>query len=144
VPTITALPELRNFGMCRSCGQRIGWVTIKPGTGRRPVDPEPRPHAEYALLRNGVTAVNLRDPGVDQQFESYEGPRFWDHRKTCPVPSLSTARAAIGQLLGYVEDVYEHDGRPTRPHEDQAREARRRNLLAADQSSSVGRRDRTG
>ena len=96
--TAQTYPELRDFGSCRSCGERVGWVTVKPGHLRRPVDPRPKPLAEYALLRDGVTAVNLRDAEVDERFEHYDGPRFWDHRKTCPVPSMVTARAALEQL----------------------------------------------
>ena len=133
----TALPELVDFGICQACGQKIGWVTVRPGETRRPVDPEARELAEYALLRNGRAAVNLRHPSVDPSFESYDGPRFWDHAKTCPVPSMRTARSAVGQYLGYVDDVYSHNGRPSRPHEDPAPEASRANLVRADQ-----RRDR--
>jgi hypothetical protein len=93
-------PALRDFSSCRSCGEPIGWVTVQPGHVRRPVDPDPKPLAEYALLRNGVTAVNLRSPEVDDRFEHYDGPRFWDHQKTCPVPSMTTARAALERGLG--------------------------------------------
>jgi hypothetical protein len=113
-------PELRNVSSCQSCGEPIGWVTLKPGHLRRPVDPDPLPLAEYALLRDGVTAVNLRSPDVDDRFEQYNGPRFWDHQKTCPVPSMTTARAALERGLGYEADPY--------------REEQRRRLLAAGRS----------
>lgn len=123
--TTPEMPELVEFGVCTACGQSIGWVTVRPGKTRRPVDPQPRALAEYALLRDGRVAVNLRNPTVDPAFESYGGPRFWDHAKTCPVPSMSTARAAGSLFLDYVEDVHRHSGRPSRPHHDLVVESQR-------------------
>ena len=102
---------------------RLGDAQARPPAPAR--RPDPKPLAEYALLRDGVTAVNLRSPDVDDRFEHYRGPRFWDHQKTCPVPSMTTARAALEHGLGYEVD----------PH----REEQRRRLIAAGRSPWVKR-----
>jgi hypothetical protein len=125
VSQAAALPELQDLSICKACGQRIGWVTVMPAASKRPVDTEPRPLAEYALLRNGRTAVNLRDASVDEVFEKYDGPRFWDHDKACPVPSMRTAAAGLGLVLRDLGGVKPNSFK-------QEREARRSALLRAD------------
>jgi hypothetical protein len=96
------VPELQNFGTCNACGRRIGWVRVARTSRRRPVDPDPRPNAEYALLRDGATVINLRATDVDLDLaDSYEGPCFWDHAKTCPTPGTVTTRAILEAEGGY-------------------------------------------
>jgi hypothetical protein len=91
-----------------------------------------RPGAEYALLRDGVRAINLRDGHVSEDIDlTYEGPRFWDHLKTCPVPSIRTVTAGIAAFLDNLEDVV-MNGAPEDTCEDTEREARRRENVDAD------------
>jgi hypothetical protein len=101
-------------------------VTIKPDGRRRPVDPEPAEHGEYALLRDGATAINLRHQRVDLDLaDRYDGPCFWDHRKTCRVPEMVTATAVLEAEGGYKPDP--------------ERERKRARLLAAGRSPWVKR-----
>jgi hypothetical protein len=132
----TSIPELRDSGICRGCGERFGWVTLRPGARRRPVDPEPKRLAEYALLLDGVTVVNLRDERVDERFESHTGPRFWDHAKTCAAPSMMTARVAVEQCLGLVDSAH----RAPKSPEDRYREEQRQRLRGAGRPPWVTRR----
>jgi hypothetical protein len=126
VTSTAVVPQLRDFGTCEACGQRIGWLLIKPDGRRRPVDPGPKPHAEYALRNDGISAFNLRHPSVDLDLaDRQEGPCFWDHAKTCAVPSMKTARAVLAAGGGY--------------RDDPERERKRARLLAAGQSPWVKR-----
>lgn len=95
-------PQLKDFGQCEACGQQIAWLVIKPGSRRRPVDTEPKPLAEYALRRDGISAFNLRHHTMDLDLaDRYEGPCYWDHAKTCPVPGMKTVYAVLKAQGGY-------------------------------------------
>jgi hypothetical protein len=126
VASTDVFPQLSEFGTCRSCGQRIAWVRIAHSGRSRPVDPEPKPNAEYALLRDGRTVVNLRRLDMDLDLvDRHEGPCFWDHAKTCSVPGMTTTRAILEDRGGYKVDP--------------ERESARARLLAAGRSPWVKR-----
>jgi hypothetical protein len=126
VTSTAVIPQLRDFGTCEACGEQIAWVTIKPDGRRRPVDTEPKPLAEYALLRDGVTAINLRHAQIDlEMVDRHEGPCFWDHRKTCRVEGMVTAKAVLEAGGGW------------RP--DPERERKRQRLVDAGRSPWVKR-----
>lgn len=117
-----ARPQLVDIGECRSCGGAIGWVTLRGGR-RQPVETEPRGSGEFALLRGGIRAHRLTP---DQRFEPrYDGLKYVDHHKLCPVPSFRTAAWSMSSASRGVAD-------------DPFREERRRDLLAADRSYDVG------
>jgi hypothetical protein len=77
-----------------------------------------------------VRAINLRDGHVSEDIDlTYEGPRFWDHLKTCPVPSIRTVTAGIAAFLDNLEDVV-MNGAPEDTREDTEREAAGENVDA--------------
>lgn len=102
----SVIPQLRNFAACEACGDKVAIVTVKPDGRRRTIDVEPKPLAEYALLRDGVTVINLRHPRVDLDLaDRHEGPKFWDHAKTCRVPGMVTMRTILEAEGGYQPDA---------------------------------------
>lgn len=127
------VPTLSDLGVCEACGRPIGWVRVAPGEGKRPVDPDPHPRGEYLLLLDGKTAAAPRqDPRVAHMDlrPGLEPIRYFDHRRTCPVPSLRTL--AGGHTSPGFKGVYGYDGRATRSVADPKREERRATILEID------------
>lgn len=93
VEDLQPAPELVEFGECWACGAKVAWIHDRFGRPRA-VDVRPHPWGEWALLRDGRSAVNLTsEPACGRIASSYAGPRFVDHnRKTCAVPSLRTMK----------------------------------------------------
>lgn len=76
---------------CRSCNTEVGWVRL-PGERWRTVDTEPKPWAPYALLRDGVRAVDLTAPYVPVgERWRVDTPRFVPHHLTCVAPGMRKA-----------------------------------------------------
>jgi len=124
-----ATPELTEFTDCWACGRRVGWIRLEQDRWRL-VDPEPRSGAQYALLRDGVSAMDMHDRRRINEASDLiysDGPRFGDHKHSCPLPSLRTLGWSAGSAPG---------GRRSRP--DPSREARREALLRADQLRDLG------
>lgn len=121
-------PALAQIGRCSACGDEIGWVRLRPHGRRRPVDPTTHRHGEYALLSDGVHAIDLRrDPNVPAHLDAaHDGPRFWDHAKTCRVPGGHTLSGAATRAI-----------RGGGGGDNRRRQAARRQILDADR-----RRDR--
>jgi hypothetical protein len=90
-------------------------------------------------MRDGRTvAAPRQDPRVAflNDRSGFESLRYFDHNKTCPIPSLRTF--ADGATLRYSRGVYGYDGRPSRGFDDPAREARRAALLEQDRLRDLG------
>lgn len=125
------MPELQSQGSCQACGRPIAWVQLAGTRGhKRPVDPTPHSRGEYVLMRDGRTVATPRqDPRVAflDDRAGIEEIRYFDHNKTCPIPSLRTF--ADGAALLFSRGVYGYDGRPSRGYRDPVREARRTVLL---------------
>jgi hypothetical protein len=92
-----AAPQPASRSTCRSCGVEIAWVRLQNGK-LRPMDVTPHPRGEYALLRDGRRVLDLRNeeliaPDVADRIPNEI--RYFDHVKTCRVPSLRATRALI-------------------------------------------------
>ena len=124
------IPSLSSLAECEACGRTVGWVTVAPGQGKRPVDPEPHPRGEYLLMRDGKTVADVRHDSRSAHLDLEEGLdpiRYFDHRRTCPIPSLRTFAGGLSSP-GF-KGVYGYDGRATRSVDDPVREQRRATLL---------------
>lgn len=92
-----APPQPLSRSSCRSCGAAIAWVRLQNGK-LRPMDVTPRPRGEYALLRDGRRVLDLRNEHLIAPNVADRVPheiRYFDHGKTCRVPSLRTTRALL-------------------------------------------------
>lgn len=99
------VPQLSQFTICRGCKAKIAMVKVMPDRVWRAVDTEPHPLGEYALLRDGIRAVNLRHPWMDLDLaDRHDGPCFWDHRKTCPARGVVTPASVLDVEGGYQVD----------------------------------------
>jgi hypothetical protein len=113
----TAAPATRTFrdpGRCRACGAEIDWVELLYTRGPRQVDTTPCRHAEYLVFRGGKRALDVRRPDVleDLSAQAYDGTRFCDHLRTCPVASLRTVAPALGVYTDHLEGVVIHGDDP--------------------------------
>jgi hypothetical protein len=99
--THEAAPEPLSRSSCRSCGVEIAWVRLQNGK-LRPMDVTAHPRGEYALLRDGRSVLDLRNEELIAPDIADRVPdeiRYFDHVKTCRVPSLRTTRALLESTL---------------------------------------------
>ena len=73
-----------------------------------------------------------QDPRISfmDERQGLEAIRYYDHNKTCPVPSLRTF--AGGAAMPYTRGVFGSSGRSSPSVDDPVREARRATLLQVD------------
>jgi hypothetical protein len=89
VPTI-----LQASSACRACGQRIAWVTTSHGNAM-PVDPEPTPAGNVAVMRDGAGRVISRVATQTRPPEAFETV-YMPHVATCSPLALFRAPPAGG------------------------------------------------